>query len=306
MWAYLLRRFFIVIPTLFILSLLIFFSVRLIPGDPAQIMAGEYATKETVKLIREQLGLDRPLYVQYIDFISRLMRGDLGRSIRTNAPVLEEVKSRYINTLELTFVSMLISFFIGITAGIISAVRWNTWMDNLVMVGALIGVSMPVFWLGLLMILIFAVKLGWFPSVGKGSLAHLVLPSLTLATLPLAIIARTSRASMLDVIQQNYVMTARAKGLSEIIVVLKHALRNASIPIITIAGLQMGILLGGAVITETIFAWPGMGRLLVNSVIARDYPMVQGIVLLLAITVIFVNLLVDLTYAFLNPRIRYV
>lgn len=221
MWAYLLRRFFMVIPTLFILSLLIFFSVRLIPGDPAQIMAGEYATKETVKLIREQLGLDRPLYVQYIDFISRLMRGDLGRSIRTNAPVLEEVKSRYINTLELTFVSMLISFFIGITAGIISAVRWNTWVDNLVMIGALIGVSMPVFWLGLLMILIFAVKLGWFPSVGKGSLAHLVLPSLTLATLPLAIIARTSRASMLDVIQQNYVMTARAKGLSEIIVVLK-------------------------------------------------------------------------------------
>jgi peptide/nickel transport system permease protein/oligopeptide transport system permease protein len=276
-----------------------------IPGDPAQIMAGEYATKENVELIRKQLGLDRPLHVQYIDFIARLLKGDLGRSIRTTAPVLEELKGRYVNTLILTFVSMAIAFAGGILAGIISAIKWNTWIDNLVMIGAMLDVSMPVFWLGLLLILCFSVRLGWLPSVGKGSLAHLVLPSVTLATLPTAIIARISRASMLDVIQQNYVVTARAKGLPEPRVVLKHALRNALIPIITIGGLQLGILLGGAVITETIFAWPGMGRLLVNSVIARDYPVVQGAVLLLAVTVIFVNLLVDLTYAFTNPRIRY-
>lgn len=275
------------------------------PGDPAQVMAGEYATKENVELIRKQLGLDRPIYVQYADFIIRLLRGDLGRSIRTTAPVLEELKGRYVNTLTLTLLSMAIAFVFGITAGVISAVKWNTWIDNLVMVGAMLGVSMPVFWLGLLLILFFSVQLRWLPSVGTGSLAHLVLPSITLATLPTAIIARISRASMLDVIQQNYVVTARAKGLSELKVLLKHALRNALIPIITIGGLQLGILLGGAVITETIFAWPGMGRLLVNSVIARDYPVVQGTVLLLAVTLIFVNLLVDLTYAFTNPRIRY-
>lgn len=293
------------IPTLFILSLLIFFSIRLIPGDPAEIMAGEYATKEQVQLTRKRLGLDRPLYMQYIEFVSRLMHGDLGRSIRTNSPVFTEIKSRYINTLELTTLSMLLAFFVGGIIGIISALKWNTWIDNVAMVGALIGVSMPVFWLGLLLILVFSVKLPWFPSVGKGSFAHFILPSLTLATLPMAIIARTTRASMLDVIRQNYVTTARAKGLAERAVVLKHALRNASIPIITIAGLQVGILLGGAVITETIFAWPGIGRILVNSVIARDYPMVQGIVLMLAITVILVNLAVDLIYGFLNPRIHY-
>ncbi|MGQ9477377.1 MAG: ABC transporter permease [Candidatus Bipolaricaulia bacterium] len=305
MWVYIIRRAFLVLPTLFFLSLLIFLIIRVIPGDPAQIIAGEYATKENVELIRKQLGLDRPLYIQYIDFITRLLRGDLGRSIRTTAPVLEELKGRYINTLILTLCSMIIAFICGIIAGIISSVRWNTWIDNLVMIGAMLGVSMPVFWLGLLLILFFSVRLGWLPSVGKGSLAHLVLPSVTLATLPTAIIARISRASMLDVIQQNYVVTARAKGLPEPRVVLKHALRNALIPIITIGGLQLGILLGGAVITETIFAWPGMGRLLVNSIIARDYPVVQGAILLLAVTVIFVNLLVDLAYAFTNPRIRY-
>lgn len=305
MWTYLIRRLLLVFPALLFLSVLIFLMVRVIPGDPAQVIAGEYATKENVELIRKQLGLDRALHVQYFDFIARLLRGDFGRSIRTTAPVLEELKGRYVNTLELTLVSMVIAFIIGVTLGVICAVRWNTWTDNLVMIGAMLGVSMPVFWLGLLLILFFSVQLGWLPSVGKGSLAHFVLPSTTLATLPGAIIARISRASMLDVVREDCVLTARAKGLSEPKVVLKHALRNALIPIITIGGLQMGILLGGAVITETIFAWPGMGRLLVNSIIARDYPVVQGAVLLLAVTVILVNLIVDLTYAFTNPRIRY-
>ncbi len=304
MGAYLIKRLSVVIPTLIILSLFVFLSVRLIPGDPAQIIAGEYATRDTVELIRKQLGLDRPLAVQYIDFLNRLLHGDLGRSIRTNAPVLTELSGRYVNTLELTFLSMLIAMVVGTTVGVISAIKWNTWLDNLAMFGALIGVSMPVFWLGLLLILVFSVKLGWFPSVGKGSLDHLVLPSLTLATLPMAIIARITRASMLDVVRQNYIVTARAKGLRESAVILKHALRNAAIPIITVGGLQMGTLFGGAVITETVFAWPGMGRLLVNSVLARDYPMVQGIVLLLALTVVVVNLAVDLTYALLNPRIH--
>lgn len=305
MWAYIVRRLLLVFPTLFLLSILVFLMVRIMPGDPAQVIAGEYATKENVELIRRQLGLDRSLHVQYLDFVARLLQGDFGRSMRTTAPVIEELKGRYINTLELTLVSMLIAFTVGIIAGTISAVRWNTWTDNLVMIAALLGVSMPIFWLGLLLILCFSVQLGWLPSVGKGSLMHLVLPSITLATLPAAIIARISRASMLDVIRQNYVVTAQAKGLSRTKVILKHALRNALIPIITIGGLQMGILLGGAVITETIFAWPGMGRLLVNSIIARDYPVIQGAVLLLAVTVILVNLLVDLTYAFTNPRIRY-
>ncbi len=304
MGAYLIKRLSVVIPTLIILSLFVFLSVRLIPGDPAQIIAGEYATRDTVELIRKQLGLDRPLAVQYIDFLNRLLHGDLGRSIRTNAPVLTELSGRYVNTLELTFLSMLIAMVVGTTVGVISAIKWNTWLDNLAMFGALIGVSMPVFWLGLLLILVFSVKLGWFPSVGKGSLDHLVLPSLTLATLPMAIIARITRASMLDVVRQNYIVTARAKGLRESAVILKHALRNAAIPIITVGGLQMGTLFGGAVITETVFAWPGMGRLLVKSVLARDYPMVQGIVLLLALTVVVVNLAVDLTYALLNPRIH--
>ena len=304
MGAYLIKRITLVIPTLLILSLFVFLSVRLIPGDPAQIIAGEYATKETVEQIRKQLGLDRPLIVQYMDFLGRLLRGDLGRSIRTNAPVMTELASRYVNTLELTFLGMSIAFIAGTAIGVISAVWWNTWVDNLAMFGALVGVSMPVFWLGLLLMLVFSVKLGWLPSVGKGSPAHLILPAVTLATLPTAIIARITRASMLEVIRQNYVVTARAKGVSEVSVILKHALRNAAIPIITTGGLQIGTLLGGAVITETVFAWPGMGRLLVNSILARDYPVVQGIVLLLAVTVVVVNLVVDLTYALLNPKIH--
>jgi peptide/nickel transport system permease protein/oligopeptide transport system permease protein len=305
MIAYIVRRLFLAIPTLFLVSLLIFLMVRVMPGDPAQVMAGEYASRETVELIRKQLGLDRPLHVQYVDFLARLLRGDLGRSIRTNVPVIDELRGRYVNTLLLTLISMLIAVVIGTVAGTISAVKWNTWIDNLVMMGALVGVSMPVFWLGLLLILFFSVQLGWLPSVGKGSLAHFVLPSVTLATLPTAIIARISRASMLDVVRQNYVVTARAKGLPEPKVVLKHALRNAAIPIVTTGGLQIGTLLGGAVVTETVFAWPGMGRLLVNSILARDYPVVQGTILLLAVTVVFVNLLTDLTYGLINPRIRY-
>jgi len=275
------------------------------PGDPAQIIAGEYATKETVELIRKQLGLDRPLHIQYIVFVAKLLRGDLGRSIRTNTPVVEEIKARYANTLTLTLLAMAIAFLLGVGAGVISAVRWNTWVDSLVMIIAIIGVSMPIFWSGLLLMLVFSVKLHWLPSAGAGSPGHLVLPSITLATLPMAVIARMTRASVLEIIRQNYIITARAKGLSETVVVWKHVLKNALMPILTVSGFQMGTLLGGAVVTETIFAWPGMGRLLVNSVIARDYPMVQGIILVSAVSVMLVNLAVDLAYAFVNPRIHY-
>ncbi len=279
--------------------------VRLAPGDPAQLLAGEFATPETLADIRQRFGLDQPWHVQLGLYAANVVRGDLGQSVRTRKPVTYELRQYFPNTLRLTLGAMLVALLIGIPAGIIAATRPGTIFDLLAMLGALIGVSMPVFWFGLMAILIFSVQLGWFPVAGTGTLWHLVLPAITLGTGTAAILARMTRSAMLEVLSQDYIRTARAKGLAGRVVVFKHALRNALIPVVTITGLQFGGLLEGAVITETVFAWPGIGQLLVGSILARDYPVVQGAVLLIAMVFILINLIVDLLYGAIDPRIRY-
>ncbi|WP_117237339.1 nickel ABC transporter permease [Thermus sediminis] len=305
MTAYLLRRALIALPTLFGVVVLVFLMVRLAPGDPAVLLAGEFATPETLEAIRARYGLDRSLPEQFLIYLGALLRGDLGESARSRRPVLEELKTYFPNTLELASAAILVAVLTGIPLGILAALRPGSGLDLSVMVLALLGVSMPVFWFGLLAILIFSVELGWFPVAGKGTLAHLVLPAITLGINATALLARMTRGTLLEVLSQDYIRTARAKGLAERVVVFKHALRNALIPVVTVVGLEFGTLLAGAVITETIFAWPGLGQLLVGSILARDYPVVQGAVLLVAITFVLINLLVDLLYATIDPRVRY-
>lgn len=305
MTRYILRRLVLVIPVLIGVSMVVFWMIRAIPGDPARVIAGEGAPLETVERIREQYGLNEPLHVQYALFLKHLLEGDLGRSIRSRRPVVEELGMRILATLELAAGSMLVALVIGVTTGVLSAVRPNSWIDALSMFIALVGISMPVFWLGLMFMYLFSYQLDWFPTAGRGSWRHLVLPSLTLGLSSAAIIARMTRSSMLEVLRQDYVRTARAKGLHERAVVLKHAFRNALIPIVTVTGLQFGSLLGGAVLTESVFAWPGIGRLMVDSIIARDYPVVQGAVLVVALAFIMINLVVDVLYAYVDPTIRY-
>ncbi|TBH20612.1 nickel ABC transporter permease [Thermus thermamylovorans] len=305
MLTYAIRRLLIAIPTLFGVVLLVFLMVRLAPGDPAVLLAGEFATPETLEAIRARYGLDRPLPEQFLLYLGALLRGDLGESARSRRPVLEELKTYFPNTLELAVAAILVALLTGIPLGILAALRPGSGLDLGVMTLALLGVSMPVFWFGLLAILIFSVNLGWFPVAGKGTLAHLVLPAVTLGVNATALLARMTRGTLLEVLSQDYIRTARAKGLRERVVVFKHALRNAMIPVVTVAGLEFGTLLAGAVITETIFAWPGLGQLLVGSILARDYPVVQGAVLLVALSFILVNLLVDLLYAGIDPRVRY-
>jgi len=285
--------------------LLVFLMVRLAPGDPAVLLAGEFATPETLEAIRARYGLDRPLPEQFLIYLEALLRGDLGESARSRRPVLEELQTYFPNTVELASAAILVALLTGIPLGILAALRPGSGLDLGVMILALIGVSMPVFWFGLLAILIFSVELGWFPVAGKGTLAPLVLPAITLGVNATALLARMTRGALLEVLSQDYIRTARAKGLAERVVIFKHALRNALIPVVTVAGLEFGSLLAGAVITETIFAWPGLGQLLVGSILARDYPVVQGAVLLVATTFILVNLLVDLLYAWIDPRVRY-
>jgi peptide/nickel transport system permease protein/oligopeptide transport system permease protein len=305
MTTYIARRLLAVIPTLLGVLLAVFLMVRLAPGDPAQLLAGEFATPETLADIRQRFGLDQPWHVQLGLYAANVVRGDLGQSVRTRKPVAYELRQYFPNTLRLTLGAMLVALLIGIPAGIIAATRPGTIFDLLAMLGALIGVSMPVFWFGLMAILIFSVQLGWFPVAGTGTLWHLVLPAITLGTGTAAILARMTRSAMLEVLSQDYIRTARAKGLAGRVVVFKHALRNALIPVVTITGLQFGGLLEGAVITETVFAWPGIGQLLVGSILARDYPVVQGAVLLIAVAFILINLIVDLLYGAIDPRIRY-
>jgi peptide/nickel transport system permease protein len=305
MTAYLLRRILIALPTLLGVVVLVFLMVRLAPGDPAVLLAGEFATPETLEAIRARYGLDRSLPEQFLIYLEALLRGDLGESARSRRPVLEELKTYFPNTLELASAAILVAVLTGIPLGVLAALRPGSGLDLSVMVLALLGVSMPVFWFGLLAILIFSVGLGWFPVAGKGTLAHLVLPAITLGINATALLARMTRGTLLEVLSQDYIRTARAKGLAERVVIFKHALRNALIPVVTVVGLEFGTLLSGAVITETIFAWPGLGQLLVGSILARDYPVVQGAVLLVAITFVFINLLVDLLYAAIDPRVRY-
>ena len=305
MLQYVIKRLLSTIPVLIGISLLLFFMLRMLPGDPAQVLAGQMASQEDIELIRHQLGLDRPIHVQYAFFLGRLARFDLGRSARTQNPVTEEIWARLPNTMLLAVVAITLACLFGIPAGIISAVRPYTWIDYVVTSTAIFGISMPVFWLGLMLVVVFSIILQWLPAGGTGTWKHVILPSFTLAAFVIAFIARMTRSSMIEVLSQDYTTTARSKGLKEQVVVIKHALKNALIPIITVIGLQFGMLLGGAVLTETVFAWPGVGRLIVDSILARDYPMIQGAILVFGLLYILVNLVVDLLYAYVDPRIRY-
>jgi len=302
---YILQRLLAALVTLIGISLIVFLLVRLLPGDPARIIAGLLASEEDVRLIRTNLGLDQPLPVQYAMFFSRLIRGDLGASARTQEPVMREILARLPATMKLAVISITIASIAGIIGGILAAYHRNSTLDLFISVGTLFGISMPVYWLGLMLIVIFAVRLHWLPAAGSEKPTSYIMPSLTLAAFSVALIARMTRSSMLEVLGEDYVRTARAKGLNEQIVILRHAFKNALIPVITVIGLQFGALLGGAVLTESVFGWPGMGRLLVDSIFARDYPMVQGIVLVFSFLFILVNLAVDILYAYVDPRIRY-
>ncbi len=305
MWAYIAKRLLLAIPVVFGVAFVVFAMVRVVPGDPAQIIAGEAATEEFVEAIRKDLGLDRPLLVQFAAFMGNVLRGDFGRSVRSKAPVTIELRARIPNTISLTLAGLVVAVGVGVSAGVISAVRPYSVIDTAVMLVALAGLSMPVFWSGLMMILVFAVWLGWLPAVGTGTPVHLILPAVTLGMATAAIIARMTRSSMLEVLRSDYIRTARAKGVAEPAVINRHAFRNALIPVITVVGLQMGTLLSGAVLTETVFAWPGIGRLLVEGILTRDYPIVQAAVLVVALAFVLVNLVVDVLYAVVDPRIHY-
>ena len=304
MHRYLVRRLLLTIPVLLGVATLVFSLIHFIPGDPAQAMLGEGAAPEDVAQLRERLGLDRPLLVQYGSFLGGLARGDLGVSLRNDQPVLQQIVERMPATAELAFASMAVAVLIALPLGIAAAVWRGTAIDYGAMTLSLVGISIPNFWLGPLLAIVFAVELGWLPVGGRGTLAHLVLPAVTLGAALAAILARMTRASLLEELREPYVLAARAKGVSRTRAILHHAFRNSLIPIVTILGLQFGVVLTGAVITETIFAWPGIGRLLIQSISFRDYPTVQGCVLLIAVTYVGVNLITDLTYGFLDPRIR--
>jgi peptide/nickel transport system permease protein/oligopeptide transport system permease protein len=278
-------------------------TMELIPGDAVQLMLGEHATKEAVAQLRDYLGLDKPLLVRYVEYLGRLAHGDLGRSILQHRPVIDELRDTWPATLELTVAALLIATLVGVPAGIVSATRPNSIFDTVARLGSLFGLSMPIFWTGLVMIVLFSLWLPWLPVGGRGSLAHLVLPAVALALPSIAVLARLTRSSVLEVLGEDYVRTARAKGLRERAVIVKHALGNALLPIVTLLGLQAGQLMGGAVLTETVFAWPGLGRLMVKAIFSRDYVLLQGAVLVYALAFVFVNLLVDLSYGLLDPRI---
>jgi peptide/nickel transport system permease protein len=331
--AYSIRRILMLIPVLVGMSIIVFSIIRAIPGDPALTILGEKATPQAIADIREALGLNNPWYIQYFDYMKDILSGNLGESLQTNAPISDEIMPYLAATTELTIVSMLIAVFIGVNAGILSAWKQNSWFDYCAMLIALVGVSMPIFWLGLMEQWVFAQELKWLPSVGRddsrnpveaithfyildtmiaGSwdqlwevIKHLILPGIALGTIPMAIIARITRSSMLEVMRADYVRTARAKGLAQFWVVYKHALKNAMIPVLTVIGLQTGLLLGGAVLTETIFGWPGVGRYIVTAIGNRDYPVIQSGILVIATIFVLINLLVDLLYAYIDPRIKY-
>jgi peptide/nickel transport system permease protein/oligopeptide transport system permease protein len=303
--TYVARRALAGIPTLWGVATVVFIMARLLPGDPARVIAGVLASPEDVERIRQQMGLDKPLVTQYFTFLSSLLHLDLGVSAHTGAPVVEEIASRLPYTIELAFVALAVAITAGVLAGVVAAIRRNTPLDLLMSGLSVFGVSMPVYWLGLMLIIVFAINLHLLPAAGADEPTSIVMPALTLALFSIGLIARMTRSSMLEVLSQDYVRTARAKGAPFRSVIFKHALRNALLPVITVIGLQFGALLGGAVVTETVFAWPGVGRLLVDSIFFRDYPVVQGLVLMFGTTFVVINLLVDLLYAYVDPRIHY-
>ncbi|MFO7739610.1 MAG: ABC transporter permease [Desulfatiglandaceae bacterium] len=330
--GYISRRLFHLVLILFGVSILVFLMLRMIPGDPAQLLLGEYANPEELARLRTQLGLDKSYLTQYWIYLKNTLQGDFGNSVRTGAPVVDEIGVRLVATIELSMAAMLIATLFGIAAGVVSAVKQYSILDYASMFLALVGVSMPIFWLGLMLIYLLAVKFPILPMMGRLSmglettpltglvmidsliagqfgafwdgLRHLLLPAFTLATIPMAIVARITRSSMLEVLSRDYVRTARAKGLGEAVVILRHALRNAFLPVATVLGLNLGLLLGGAVLTETIFSWPGLGRYVVDSLMGRDYAAVQGCILIFAVLMVLINLAVDMIYVLLDPRIR--
>jgi peptide/nickel transport system permease protein len=331
--SYIIRRLLILIPVLLGMTIIVFSIIHAIPGDPAETILGEKATQESKAALRTELGLDKPWYVQYGAYVSKLVHGDLGQSIKTKESITKEIGPYMAATAELTAFAMLVAVVIGINSGIISAWKQNSWFDYTGMFIALIGVSMPIFWLGLMEQLIFAIELKWLPTIGRMNprdpvvavthlylidtmlagrwdqwwevMKRLILPGFALATIPMAIIARMTRSSMLEVLRLDYIRTAKAKGLMQVWVVYKHALKNALIPIVTVIGLQTGRMLGGAVLTETIFAWPGVGRYIFEAISSRDYPVIQSGILVIAFIFVIINLLVDILYAAIDPRISY-
>jgi peptide/nickel transport system permease protein len=333
MVSYTVRRIGLLIPVLIGMTLVVFSIIRAIPGNPAQVILGQRATQEAIEKLTQQLGLDQPWYLQYFDYVGGLLTGDLGQSIRTGAQISQEMTPYLAATMELTIFAMIIAIVVGINAGIISAWFRNSWFDYTAMVIALVGVSMPIFWLGLMEQYVFSIQLGWLPTTGREEirnpidaitnlylldtllqgrfdqfievLKHILLPGIALATIPMAIIARITRSTMIEAMESDFIRTARAKGLHMFWVVYKHALKNAIIPILTIIGLQTGLLLGGAILTETIFGWPGMGRYIFDAISYRDYPVIQSGILIIATIFVFINLIVDLLYAAIDPRIKY-
>jgi glutathione transport system permease protein len=305
MLEYAVKRLLGLVPTLLIVAVLVFLFVHLLPGDPARLAAGPEADAETVQLVRRDLGLDRPIAEQFVSYFSRALQGDFGRSIRTKRPVMDEIAERFMPTFWLTVWSMAWSVVFGLAIGILSAVFRNRWPDRVGMVLAVSGISLPSFALGMLLIEVFSVQLGWLPTVGAGSWRHYVLPSITLGAGVAAVLARFARASFADILHEDYIRTARAKGLGEAAVVLTHGLRNALVPVVTMMGLQFGFLLGGSIVVEKVFNWPGMGRLLVDAVEMHDYPVIQAEVLLFSLEFILINLAVDVLYGAINPAIRH-
>ena len=310
MLTYVARRVLLALPTLLGVATIVFLLVRLLPGDPASVIAGPQATEADISRIRHQLDLDQPIWLQYVSFLTRLVQGNLGISTRSGHTVVQEIFSRAPYTLELAVIASVIATLLGIGLGVLGSVRPNSKLDVTISGAAVFGISMPVYWLGLMLIVLFSIKfhewhLGGLPAAGAGDWVGFVLPSTTLALFSVGLVARMTRSSMLEVLGQDYVRTARAKGASHTSVLLKHALRNALLPVLTAVSLQFGALLGGAVLTETVFSWPGVGRLLVDSIFSRDYPVVQGVVLVFAVAFILVNLVTDLLYAYVDPRIRY-
>ena len=305
MLLYIVKRLLGLVPTLLLVGILVFLLVHLLPGDPARLAAGPDANPETVQLVRRDLGLDRPLPQQFLRFVGGALTGDFGKSMRTKRPVATEIAERFAPTFWLTVWAMAWSVVFGMGVGIASAVWRNRWPDRLGMTLAVSGISFPAFALGMVLMQVFAVQLNWLPTVGADSWKHYVLPSLTLGAAVAAIMARFTRSSFVDILQEDFIRTARAKGLSEPVVVAKHGLRNALIPVVTMMGLQFGFLLGGSIVVEVVFNWPGMGRLLIDAVDMRDYPVIQALVLLFSLEFILINLIVDVLYGLINPTIRY-
>ncbi len=303
MIRFILKRLVQIIPVIIGVSLVVFLIMQMVPGDPAAVLAGEGASKETIEQYREDLGLNQPIIVQYVSYITNVFQGDLGNSLKNNQPVLDEILVRLPITMELAFYSILVTIVLGMLAGIISAVKPYSFTDIGVTVISLLGISLPSFWMGLLFMYLFSVKLQWLPVAGWDSVAHMILPAFTLGIGGAAIVARMTRSSMMDVVGQDYIRTARAKGLRESVIISKHALRNALIPVITVVGLQFGSLLGGTVLIESVFAINGLGRMIVDAIRTRDIPMVQGGVLVASLVFVFVNLLVDVLYRVFNKRI---